>query len=236
MDELLNPRDYIITRKRKKYKFALFHNSPLCFEYDEWVTARHKKTVVNLQDQTLEWWTPDIVEIGAGNGAFAVELAARHPESLVVALDVKADRLQHGARLAVERGLTNIRFLRARADLVDELFLPHSISEIWVTFPDPFPKKRSAGRRLTHLTFLNKYRDLLAPDGSLRMKHDNRDFFCWSLEQLVSMGWSIVELSFDLHESTLADDYKIQTTYEQKWLKEGLTTQLVSAKYANSSH
>lgn len=213
MPEQLNPRDFIITRKRKKYKFALFHNSPLCFEFDEWDKS----------------FLPDVVEIGAGNGRFAVELATRHSERHFVALDMKADRLQNGAREAVERGLTNIRFVRARADQITELFDPASLAAIWLTFPDPFPKKRSAGRRMSHPTFLRKYQQLLQLGGTLFLKHDNRDFFCWSLEQLVAEQWHIDELSFDLHDSPLGDDYKILTTYETRWLDEGLVTNFVRA-------
>ncbi len=206
---IVDPKEFIITRKRKKYKFALFHNSPLCFEVSEW-------------DNTF---SVDVVEVGAGNGKFAVELAIRHPEQQFVALDVKADRLQHGARIAEEKGITNIHFLRARADQLDELFLPDSIASIWVTFPDPFPKKRSAGRRLMHPTFLKKYASVLKNSGGLYLKHDSCDFFCWSLEQLVAEQWQMRELSFDLHESTLPDNYKILTSYEQRWLGEGRITQ-----------
>ena len=213
MSEYVNPDDFIITRKRKKYKFAVFHNSPLCFEFDEW----DKSSAV------------DVVEIGAGNAHFLVELAARHPEQQFVALDVKADRLQSGARLADERSLTNIRFLRARADQIDQLFAPQSLRAIWLTFSDPFPRRRSAGRRMSHPTFLAKYSSVLSPSGTLLLKHDNRDFFCWSLEQLVQQRWHIDELTFDLHESGLADDYKVLTAYEQRWLDEGLVTNFVRA-------
>lgn len=213
MSEYVNPDDFIITRKRKKYKFAVFHNSPLCFEFDEW-------------DKSSD---VDVVEIGAGNAHFLVELAARHPEQQFVALDVKADRLQSGARLADERSLTNIRFLRARADQIDQLFAPQSLRAIWLTFSDPFPRRRSAGRRMSHPAFLAKYSSVLSPSGTLLLKHDNRDFFCWSLEQLVQQRWHIDELTFDLHESGLADDYKVLTAYEQRWLDEGLVTNFVRA-------
>lgn len=213
----MDPKEYIITRKRKKYKFALFYNSSLCFEFDEWTRDTHV----------------DVVEIGAGNAHFLVELAARHPNQQFVALDVKGDRLQSGARYATERGLTNIRFVRARADQVSELFLPRSVSSVWLTFSDPFPKKRSSGRRLTHPNFLAKYRDILTPEGNLFVKHDNSDFFCWSLEQLVADKWHISELSFDLHESGLSDDYKILTTYEKRWLGEGRLTYFARAQRAD---
>lgn len=214
MSSYIDPKDFVITRKRKKYKFALFHNSPLCFEFEQWDSS----------------FVPDVIEVGAGNGKFAVELAARYPDKRFVAIDVKGDRLQQGARVAEDRGLSNVRFVRARADQIDQLFAPQSLEGIWVTFPDPFPKKRSAGRRLTHPTFLKKYHRLLKPDGRLYLKHDNRDFFCWSLEQFVAENWQLQELSFDLHDSGLADDYKILTTYEQKWLSEGLVIQFAAVQ------
>ena len=206
----VDPNQFIITRKRKKYKFALFHNSPLCFEFDEW--APHHV---------------DVVEIGAGNGMFTIKLATRHPEQVFVAVDIKGDRLQKGAREAEARGLNNVFFVRARADQIDQLVEQNSLEQIWVTFPDPFPRKHSAGRRLTHPNFLKKYSSLLKSGGSLLIKHDDHNFFCWSLEQLVAEKWQIKELSFDLHESALSDEYKIMTTYEQRWIGEGKTINFV---------
>jgi tRNA (guanine-N7-)-methyltransferase len=211
---MIDPNDYIITRKRKKYKFALFANSPLCFEFEQW-----QKQVV------------DCIELGAGTGHFSVEHAALHPDKTFVAIDVKADRLQKGAAEAAERGLTNVRFLRARADQLLDLFNLSSIQSIWLTFPDPFPKKRSAGRRMTHGSYLALYSQLLSENGSLYLKHDSRDFFQWSLEQLVANKWHVEELSFDLHESSLPDEYKIKTVYEERWLGEGSLTNFVRASF-----
>ena len=214
MSEPIDPNQFIITRKRKLYRFALFANSPLCFEFEEWA----KRPV-------------DVVELGAGTGLFSVELAARHPEKTFVAIDVKGDRLQKGAKLAEERGLTNVFFVRARADQLPELFEDHSLETIWLTFPDPFPKKGSAGRRMTAPTFLRYFAKLLKTEGSFCLKHDDRDFFHWSLKQLVANNWHIRELSFDLHESDLSDDYKILTTYETRWLGEGKPTNFVRATH-----
>lgn len=218
MSELLNPDDFVIVRKRKKYKFAKFHNAENCFEFDEWrdFYQQHQPSVSRL-------------EIGAGTGLFSVELAARYPDKLFAAIDVKADRLQKGAYTALEKGLDNIYFIRARADQISDLFALSTLVNIWVTFPDPFPKKRAAGRRLTHPYFLRRYAQLLQPGGELLFKHDDRDFFRWSLEQLVAEKWQITELSFDLHESSLDDEYKIMTTYEQRWLNEGKAINFVKA-------
>lgn len=208
----LNPDDFIITRKRKKYKFALFAHSPLCFEFEEWKRS-----------------AADVVELGAGTGLFSTELARRNPDKQFVAIDVKADRLQVGAAEAVRLGLSNVRFVRARADQLEQVVKPGSATQIWLTFPDPFPRARSAGRRLTHPTYLYTYTKMLTSSGRLYMKHDSRDFFQWSLEQLVACGWRLEELTFDLHETNFSKEYKILTTYETRWLGEGLVTNFVVA-------
>lgn len=209
---MMNPDDYIITRKRKKYRFAKFANASNCFEFEQWSS----KPV-------------DCVEVGAGNGLFSMERAKLHPEKQFAAIDVKGDRLQKGAYEALEQHVENIVFIRARADQIDELFPAESVTELWVTFPDPFPKKRSAGRRLTHPTYLKKYKQLLQKNGSLFLKHDNLDFFQWSLEQLVANTLNIKELSFDLHESELPAEYKLKTTYEDRWLAEGRISRFLHA-------
>ncbi|MFZ1812373.1 MAG: hypothetical protein WAU02_02485, partial [Candidatus Saccharimonadales bacterium] len=114
----IDTADYVIVRKRKKYRFALFADASNCFELAEWrdtmtqhIAAAHHVTV----------------EIGAGTALFLVELAQRYPERTFVALDVKADRLQKGARLALELGLANIWFVRARADQLLEVVPEHSV-------------------------------------------------------------------------------------------------------------
>jgi tRNA (guanine-N7-)-methyltransferase len=208
----IDPNDYIITRKRKKYKFAKFFNAANCFEFDEWTR------------QPI-----DYIEVGAGTGFFSLELARRHPDKVFVAVDVKADRLQKGAYAAIEQGIDNVLFVRARGDQVDQLADEGTLAGIWVTFADPFPRQRSAGRRLSHPTYLRKYAQLLSSNGRLYFKHDNREFFQWTLEQLVAERWKIDELSFDLHDAELPDDYKILTTYETRWLGEGRGTHFVRA-------
>lgn len=214
----VDPNQFVIARKRKKYRFALFANAPNCFELDAWQNLH--------QDSPSAKWT---VEVGAGTALFSVELAARYPERSFIALDVKADRLQKGAHEAMECGLDNIYFVRARADQLLDVVKPSSVHEIWLTFSDPFPKKRDAKRRLSSPVFLKLYGQALLPQGVVKMKTDSHELFDWSLEQFVANGWRVQELSYDLHDSVLSNDYKIMTTYEQKWLGQGLTIYYLSA-------
>ena len=209
----VDPDEFIITRKRKKYRFALFANSSLCFEAEQW------------QDEPQA----NILEIGAGTGLFGVALARDMPYKQIVACDVKADRLQTGAKLANEENLSNVRFLRGRADLLQDFFPADTLDAIWITFPDPFPKDRSSKHRLTHPRFLEIYEKLLEADGKLYFKTDATNLFQWSLEQLVGQGWQLEELGFDLHDSDLDDTYKIMTTYEKRFVGEGLPIHFVKA-------
>lgn len=210
-----------ITRKRKKWKFAHF---------DEWGNCIQAKDVSQQQWKTFfPYPKPLVVEVGAGTADFSLGLARLDKERNFIAIDVKSDRLYTGAKVALNERLTNIVFVRAQLRQMSDLFIPGDIGEIWVTFPDPFPRDKQAKHRLTHPTFLKTYKDLLIKDGTLRFKTDNRELFLWSLEQLVAEGWRINELSFDLHESSLSEDYKITTHYERKFMAEGIQINYVSA-------
>ncbi len=215
----LNPDNFIIARKRKKYRFALFHNASNCFELEEWSIWDDKR--------------PLTVELGAGTALFLVQLAAKYPQQRFIAIDVKADRLQKGAYEALKQNLDNIRFVRARADQLLDVIASGSTNDLWLTFSDPFPRDSDSKRRLTAPRFLDLYRKILSPNGILHQKTDDHSLFDWSLEQLVTHGWTISGLSYDLHESTLPEDYKFMTTYEYKWQAEGLKTYYLSAISTN---
>jgi tRNA (guanine-N7-)-methyltransferase len=209
----LNDDKTVIRRRRKKYKFAKFAGFTNCFEANEFTVDARKKF---SGERRL------IVELGAGTALFLVELAKRHPTRRFIAADVKADRLVKGAKLALEQGVGNIVFVRAHANQLDEILAKNSVSELWLTFSDPFPKKRHIKHRMTHEAFLRQYRDLLIAGGVLHFKTDNLGLFCWSLEQFAANRLRLSNLTFDLHSSDLPDDYRIMTTYEERFVAEGL--------------
>lgn len=210
------PEDFVITRRRKKYRFAQFANTSNCFELEQW-------RKIDSNTKTI------ILEVGAGTGLFLVELAALHPDKTYIALDVKADRLQKGGREAESRGLNNIFFVRARADQLPDVVAEHSLAELWLTFSDPFPKKRDAKRRLTAPGFISMYQKcLVLQNAELFMKTDSHALFDWSLEQFVDQGWCFRRLTYDLHESNLDPEYKIMTSYEYRWTQQGLPIHFVS--------
>lgn len=209
----------VITRKRKLYKFAHFDSFKNAFTF-----SRGDKEY-SLEQALNQWFTTDkprILEIAAGNAQFSLELARQNPKLNFMAADIKSDRLYTSAKQALSEGVTNIAFVRINMKELCHAFKPDSFAKIWLTFPDPFARKRSVRRRLTHPDFLKLYDKLLTKDGCLNFKTDSRDLFLWSLEQFVSDNWQIKQLSFDLHDSDLPADYKIMTHYEERFVEQDI--------------
>lgn len=219
--------DFIITKKRKKYKFARFSEFTNCLEAGEWADSLVRQAFLAADRR--------IIELGAGTGFFLVEQAGGQPAGFHVAVDVKADRLYAGAKQALDAGIGNIYFVRAHAEQLVDLFGEAGIDELWLTFSDPFPKKRQAKHRMTHPRFLDIYRRLLKENGILHFKTDNHTLFDWSLEQFIASDARLERLSYDLHASQLPDGYKVMTTYEQRFHGEGLPIYAVDVLFDRSS-
>lgn len=207
--------EFFITRRRKKYKFAKFDSFDNCFDgFNQTFTDVKKRLKFSKQEI--------IVEIAAGSAFFSVELAKQNPKKVFVAFDIKGDRLYQGAKLALEQNVKNIAFVRLALVKIDDFLPKKSVDQLWLTFPDPFPRERSEKHRLTYPSFLTLYKNILKPKADLHFKTDNRNLFLWSLEQFVNGNWQIKELSFDLHNSNLTESYKIKTTYETRFMSEGI--------------
>ncbi|MCL1929958.1 tRNA (guanosine(46)-N7)-methyltransferase TrmB [Candidatus Saccharibacteria bacterium] len=215
--------DFIISRKRKLYKFARFNELRSCFQLGEWVDFI--KTHSNFLDKQ-----PVVAEIGAGTAVFLVEQAKLSPEKIFVAVDVKSDRLHQGARKAQEEKVTNIYFVRSRVEELVQIFSSNSVFEIWLTFSDPYPRKSDAKHRLTYKKYLKLYQEILNKDGRLHFKTDSDSLFEYSLASFRECGWQILTETEDLHSSDLPEKYKVMTSYEARFVGEGKNIHFLTAK------
>lgn len=220
---------FVISRRRKKYKFARFNEFNNCFQGDSLTPEKFQKIITDKQQV--------IMEFGAGTARFSLELARRHPKNFYIAVDIKSDRLYQSARISNEENITNIIFIRSEVLALTEIIPKQSIDEIWITFPDPYANedqtelnKRGARKRLTASRYLEFYRKILKSDGLLNFKTDNAPLFAWSKDQILAEKWSITEESSDLHNSDCLDDAKITTSYEERFLAEGRKTYYLCAK------
>ena len=164
-----------------------------------------------------------VVELGCGDGLFAVEYARRNPEVLVLGLDVKLDRLFKAGTKALEIGIQNCFFSRMRAEDLLQFIPESSVSQIWLTFSDPQPKKGNAKKRLTHARFLKVYNQLLGLQGKVCFKSDSDLLYNFTLEQLSELNIEPTLNVVDTHLELDSDSpYLIETVFEKKFREQGV--------------
>lgn len=166
---------------------------------------------------------PITVELACGRGEYTIGLAEHFPERNHIGVDVKGDRIWKGSTWAVERNLKNVAFLRAEALGLMQFFTPGEIDELWITFPDPRPRKRDIKRRLTSPRFMEIYRHLIRPGGYLKFKTDNTGLFEYTLEELALRN-DVEDLKFtrDLYSDVLRPEcFDIKTRYEEMFSAKG---------------
>ena len=79
---------------------------------------------------------PIVLELGCGKGEYTIHLAGLNPQKNFVGIDIKGARFWRGAKSALEDKMNNVAFVRAQIELIDKLFAPQEVNEIWITFPD----------------------------------------------------------------------------------------------------
>jgi len=166
---------------------------------------------------------PIHMEIGCGKGNFACGMAKKYPNVNFVAVERVADVCciaLEKAKADNERSTDNLRFIIGDAKTLSECVKPHSLECIYLNFSDPWPKKGHAKRRLTHRSFLEIYKELLAEDGILKLKTDNVGLFDFSLEEFAEFGATIIWQTRDLHSSEKNEE-NIMTEYEKNFSQKG---------------
>ena len=161
------------------------------------------------------------IEIGMGKGQFIHELATNNPDINYIGIEMYSSVLYRALEKRAETELENLFFLRFDAKYLANIFDHGEVSRIYLNFSDPWPKDRHAKRRLTSPNFLTLYHDILAPDGWIQFKTDNRDLFDFSVESVKeSAFWHIDEITYDFHRSEYLPG-NIMTEYESRFVAEG---------------
>jgi tRNA (guanine-N7-)-methyltransferase len=164
---------------------------------------------------------PVVTELGCGKGEYTVGLAERFPEKNFIGIDIKGARMWRGAKTAYENKMANVYFIRTRIEFINSFFKENEVDEIWITFPDPFPRRRDSARRLTSPAFLNSYRQFLKDKGTIHLKTDHRNLYDYTLGLAKSNGLAIVRSTENLYSAENKDEIlSIRTHYEQIFLKQ----------------
>lgn len=156
---------------------------------------------------------PVHLEIGCGKGQFVYEIAQRYPEINFLAVEKSSNVIVTACQKCNE--LSNVRFLKCGAEYLPKYIMPDSIDRIYLNFSCPFPKKAYASHRLTAPHFLSIYDRIMRDYAEIHQKTDNRGFFEFSIEMLSDYGFTIKNVSLDLHNSEFEGN--IVTEYEARF-------------------
>ena len=211
-------------RKKKNSATRLLAVSEFIYEHSGEPMKNPEESVF------LNTGTPVWLEIGAGKGGFACEMARRNPGVSYFAME----RVTDCAMLAAEKAkksydLKNLRFVIETADRLTEIFARGTVDAIYLNFSDPWSKKGYAKRRLTHRRYLAVYFNLLKDGGTLTFKTDNVGLFDFSLEEIEAMGLECEALTRDLHASEW-NEGNVMTEYETAFSAEGIKINMLRVR------
>ena len=163
---------------------------------------------------------PIHIEVGMGKGQFIIEMVRRNPEVNYIGIEKYSSVLVRAVEKLEDYEQDNLRLIRMDAENIEEVFDKDEVDRIYLNFSDPWPKDRHAKRRLTSTRFLERYNNILTPEGRVMFKTDNKDLFDFSLEQVEEAGWVLENHTYDLHHSEY-NEGNVMTEYEEKFSAKG---------------
>jgi len=167
---------------------------------------------------------PLVLELGCGKGEYTLALARLNKSFNYIGIDVKGARLWRGAKTALEEKLENVAFIRTRIELIASFFAPYEVSQIWITFPDPQPRKEN--KRLTSPRFLDRYLSFLAPGALIHLKTDSRELHDYTRKVVESReDMTLLETDPDIYGNKTRPAHDpvltVRTFYENQFLEQG---------------
>lgn len=165
---------------------------------------------------------PITLELGCGRGEYTIGLAKRHPNINFIGIDIKGARMWRGCKTSNEEKMPNVAFLRMQIQDITACFSENEIQEIWITFPDPQPKKPN--KRLSSERFLRLYTQVLKPNGIVHLKTDSLELHEYTLYEVLRSHpeYNILFHTTNLYKDGGAEDaMTIQTYYESLFSAQG---------------
>ncbi|MTH75689.1 tRNA (guanosine(46)-N7)-methyltransferase TrmB [Metamycoplasma hominis] len=158
-----------------------------------------------------------ILEIGMGRGTMLTKLALKHPDIEYIGLEKYSTPAYSALKKAIDLNLENFHIIIGDAINLSTYF-KNKIKTIWLTFSDPWPKKRHYKRRLVYRDFLKIYQNILDKDGVVYFKTDNDMLYQFAIDELKEINAKIIYQTSDLHHCNFEIE-NVFTDYEEKFNK-----------------
>lgn len=125
------------------------------------------------------------LEIGCGKGRFLLHRARSRPDLRLFGVEWANKFYLYAADRMARWGVTNVRLMRADAEVLVKRNLPPScLRAMHIYHPDPWPKKRHHKRRLIQAPFIKAVLRVLVPGGRLLLQTDHEEYYAWMCEVL----------------------------------------------------
>lgn len=116
---------------------------------------------------------PLIMDVGVGTGDTTLNHAKLHPENNYLAIEVHRPGIGHLLNQIEQNKVSNLKIINHDViNVLQDQIPDHSITQIFIFFPDPWPKKRHHKRRLINETLLNLVKEKLTRHGRLHIATD----------------------------------------------------------------
>jgi tRNA (guanine-N7-)-methyltransferase len=144
---------------------------------------------------------PVRIEYCSGNGDWIVARAKQDPESSWVAVEKRLDRVKKIWSKSVNNGVHNIVIVWAEAFEFTKQFIPtETIQEVFVNFPDPWPKRKHAANRIIRPEFVGELGRIVKPSGKVTLVTDDEPYAASMLTDMPSTGHFINDLAAEVSQ------------------------------------
>lgn len=132
---------------------------------------------------------PVCIEYCSGNGSWIVEKAKQMPHKNWLAVEKRFDRARKIWVKATNAGLTNLAVALAEGVDLTKQFIPSkSVSEVFVNFPDPWPKRRHEKHRIICPEFVFQLSRISTDCGTITLVTDDEEYSKIMIEEMQQCG------------------------------------------------
>ncbi|MER3446630.1 MAG: tRNA (guanosine(46)-N7)-methyltransferase TrmB [Candidatus Dadabacteria bacterium] len=133
--------------------------------------------------------TESALEIGSGDGDFLIEMARRKADWNFIGIEIKGKRFRKAVRRAEGEKIRNVKFLVMDAQIaIEEVFPSNTFIEVYINFPDPWPKEKHKKHRIINTDFIEKLSLIMKPEGVLEVASDHKEYISYILDVLDKMS------------------------------------------------
>ena len=137
------------------------------------------------------------LEIGFGVGNFLIEMGIREPNENFIGIDFYHKGIRKVITRIDKHEMHNARIIYGDAkNKIPLLFNPEEVSNVYINFPDPWPKTKHHKRRLIKPDFIKVLTEKLKPNGEIHIATDHEAYameilyfllWCWVINRNIAL-------------------------------------------------